>query len=82
MGTNVQTKQGHELYEDGDQIRLKKDGVTVMLPGPGPDLQEFLDSVILCADAIVKRRSREQRFRPAEKEKVLERGCDRGRGPG
>ena len=80
MGTKVETQQGCVIHEDGEQIRLEKGGVTVTLPGPGPDLQEFLDSVILCADAIAKRRGRDARYRVAEK--VLERGCDRGRGPG
>jgi len=77
MGVHVETMLGYEAHEDGEQIRLKKDGVTVMLPGPGPDLQEVLDSIILCADAIAKRRNRELRFKSVER--PAERGCGHGR---
>jgi hypothetical protein len=65
MPTHVTTVLGYEAHEDGDVVRLVKDGVTITLPGPGADLQEVLDAVILAADSIAKRRSRDGRFKRA-----------------
>jgi hypothetical protein len=79
MGARVVTSTGYEMHEDGNVIRLVKDGVCIIIPGPGELLQEVLDGIVLCADSIAKQRARSSRFKVGEEAKPL-RECASRRG--